>query len=199
MGLEDDDIIFNESKARELIYILLKNDIIIYKKLIPEIKKLNSEAFENMFKGVPFKKNDANDEGYYYPVKNKKEFEKLLNKIDNFAIILEQWYQDENYYEYLKELWIKYISIEELRNKNEKKIEEILESNSIHYRDWPQNIKEELKSLIQSTENTRIFEMKDILNDQFAQINNILEDLINFKNQIKDQGKEGKIMKQMQL
>jgi len=35
--------------------------------------------------------------------------------------------------------------------------------------------------------------MKDILNDQFAQINNILEDLINFKNQIKDQGKEGKI------
>ena len=193
MSLEDDDIIFNESKARELIYILLKNDIIIYKKLIPEIKKLNSEAFENMFKGVPFKKNDANEEGYYYPVKNKKEFEKLLNKIDNFAIIMEQWYQDENYYEYLKELWIKYISIEELRNKNEKKIEEILESNSIHYRDWPQNIKEELKSLIQSTENTRIFEMKDILNDQFAQINNILEDLINFKNQIKDQGKEGKI------
>ena len=121
MSLEDDDIIFNESKARELIYILLKNDIIIYKKLIPEIKKLNSEAFENMFKGVPFKKNDANDEGYYYPVKNKKEFEKLLNKIDNFAIIMEQWYQDENYYEYLKELWIKYISIEELRIKMKRK------------------------------------------------------------------------------
>ncbi len=36
-----------------------------------------------MFKGVPFKKKDANEEGYYYAVKNKKEFEKLLNKIDN--------------------------------------------------------------------------------------------------------------------
>ena len=35
--------------------------------------------------------------------------------------------------------------------------------------------------------------MKDILNDQFAQINNILEDLIFFKNQLKDHGKEGKI------
>ena len=194
MSFEDDDnIIFNETKARELIYILLKNDIIIFRKLIPEIKKLDSEAFENMFKGIPFKQNDANEEGYYYTVINKKEFVKLLNKIDNFSIILEQWYQDENYYKYLKELWTKYISIEELRNKDEKKIEEILESNSIHYKDWPQNIKEELKSLIQSTENTRIFEMKDILNDQFAQINNILEELIYFKNQIKEQGKDGKI------
>lgn len=83
MSQEDDDIIFNETKARELMYLLLKNDIIIYKKLIPEIKKLDSESFENMFKGVPFKKKDANEEGYYYAVKNKKEFEKLLNKIDN--------------------------------------------------------------------------------------------------------------------
>ena len=193
MSLEDDDFIFNEAKARELIYALLKNDIIIYKKLIPEIKRLDSEAFENMFKGVPLKKNNDDDQGYYYNVKNKKEFEKLLNKIDNFSVILEQWYKDKNYYQYLKELWGKYVSIEELRNKDEKKIEEILESNSIHYKVWPKNIKDELKALIQSTENTRIFEIKDILNDQFSQINNILEDLINFKNQIKDQGKEGKI------
>ncbi len=45
MSQEDDDIIFNETKARELIYLLLKNNIIIYKKLIPEIKKLDSESF----------------------------------------------------------------------------------------------------------------------------------------------------------
>ena len=131
MSQEDDDIIFNETKARELMYLLLKNDIIIYKKLIPEIKKLDSESFENMFKGVPFKKKDANEEGYYYAVKNKKEFEKLLNKIDNFSIILEQWYQDENYYKYLQELWKKYISIEELKNKDDKKIE--IFQNQIQY------------------------------------------------------------------
>ena len=43
MSLEDDEYIFIESKARELVYFLLKNDIIIYRKLIPEIKRLDSE------------------------------------------------------------------------------------------------------------------------------------------------------------
>ena len=55
MSLEDDEYIFIETKARELTYFLLKNDIIIYRKLIPEIKRLDSEAFENLFKGTHLK------------------------------------------------------------------------------------------------------------------------------------------------
>ena len=60
MSDNNDEILYNESKARELVYFLLKNDINTYKKLIPEIKSLNSEAFEKLFQGIPFKK-DAND------------------------------------------------------------------------------------------------------------------------------------------
>lgn len=190
MSLEDDEYIFIESKARELVYFLLKNDIIIYRKLIPEIKRLDSEAFENLFKGVPFKSTD-NKDGYNYNVKNKRDFEKLIDKFDNFNVILEEWYKKEDYYEYLKELWIKFISIENLKNKDEKQIEESLKSNSINYKIWPQNIKNELKTLIQSTCKTRIFELKDFIDDKFIQFNNIIEELIAFKNAIKDEGNEG--------
>ena len=190
MSLEDDEYIFIESKARELVYFLLKNDIIIYRKLIPEIKRLDSEAFENLFKGVPFKSTD-NKDGYNYNVKNKRDFEKLIDKFDNFNVNLEEWYKKEDYYEYLKELWIKFISIENLKNKDEKQIEESLKSNSINYKIWPQNIKNELKTLIQSTCKTRIFELKDFIDDKFIQFNNIIEKLIAFKNAIKDEGNEG--------
>lgn len=142
MSSEDEEFSFDELKTRELVYFLLKNDIIVYRKLIPEIKKLDSLAFENMFKGIPFKNKD-NADGYDYNVKNKKEFGKLLDKFDNFYIILEQWYKNEEYYKYLKDIWIKYISIENLKYKNEKQLEEILKSNSINYISWPTNIKED--------------------------------------------------------
>ena len=53
MANNDDDIIFDEGKARELVYFLLNNDAIVYKKFIPVIKGLDSEAFENLFQGIP--------------------------------------------------------------------------------------------------------------------------------------------------
>ena len=49
----DDEILFDEDKARKLVYLLLSNDI-VNKKLIPEIKALNSEAFEKLFQGIQF-------------------------------------------------------------------------------------------------------------------------------------------------
>ena len=188
----DDEFIFNESKARELVYFLLKNDISIYRKLIPEIKSLDSEAFENLFKGIPFKDID-NKNGFDYKVKNKKEFAKLLDKFDNFFIILDEWYKNKNNYKYLKDLWVRYISIENLKYKDEKSLEIYLNSNSIDYKNWPDNIKKEFKQLMSGTDKTRIFEVKDFMDDKFTQINCILEELIVFRDSIKNACPEGKI------
>ena len=190
MSDNNDEILYNESKARELVYFLLRNDINTYKKLIPEIKSLNSEAFEKLFQGIPFKK-DANDEyGYDYNVKNKKEFKKLLNKFDNFSVILDAWYNDQKYYEYIKDLWSKYISIENLvcndDIKTEKKIKEILKQNKIDYENWPEKIKDEFLILVKSTEDTRIMELKNEIDNKFSEFNSIIEELVHFREKIKD-------------
>ena len=185
MNYDNDEISFDEAKARELVYFLLSNDIITYKKLISEIKSLNSETFQKLFQGIPFKK-DANDEdGYDYNVKNKKTFKTLLNKFDNFSIILDAWYKDKKYYQYLKELWSRYISIENLvcndDKETEEKIEKILKQNKIDYATWPEDIKDEFKILVKNTEDTRIMELKNEIDNKFSEFNNIIEDLIHFK------------------
>lgn len=181
-----DDNSFDEAKARELIYFLLNNDTISFKRLIPEIKELDSESFENLFQGIPFKNNDDDKDGYIYHVKNKKMFKKLLDKFDNFYVILDAWYKDKKYYEYLKELWVRYISIQNLKGKEDKELETFLKSNKIDYANWPEYIKDELKVLISSTEDTRIMELKNIIDNQFSEFNCIIEKLNSFKETIKD-------------
>jgi hypothetical protein len=182
---DNDNMLFDEAKARELIYFLLNNDSIVYKKLIPEIKNLNSEALEHLFQGTSFRKDANDEEGYYYNVKNKKMFEKLLDKFDNFYVILDAWYKDKKYYQYLKQLWSKYISIQNLFCKNEKemenKIEEILNGNKIDYTNWPEDIKDEFKILVKSTGNTRIMELKDIIDNRFSELKNVVDQLVKFK------------------
>ena len=86
---------FNEVKARELVYYLLENDTSIFRKLIPEIRAMDSESFENLFNGVPFKGKD-HEHGYDYNVHNKNRFINLLDKFNNFEVILDEWYLDKN-------------------------------------------------------------------------------------------------------
>ena len=102
---------FNEDSARELTEYVLKNDIKIYKKFLPVIKQLDSQSFYNMFKG---------NINYEYKIKNRLEFNLLLNKFDNFKILLEEWYTDKMKYPYIQELWLKYISLAGLSEKKMK-------------------------------------------------------------------------------
>ena len=76
-----EDVSFNELKARELINFLLLNDINLYKKLVPEINRLNSEAIESLFNG---------EINYDYNIKNKGILKKLLDKFENFQVLLEE-------------------------------------------------------------------------------------------------------------
>ena len=185
----DDEILFDEDKARKLVYLLLSNDI-VNKKLIPEIKALNSEAFEKLFQGIQFKTNENDEDGYNYNVKNKKAFKKLLNKFDNFYVILDAWYKDKKYYQYLNKLWSKYISIENLICNDDKetvnKIEMILKQNEIDYPSWPNDIKNEFLILVKSTEDTRIMELKKEIDNKFSEFNTIIDELILFQNKCKD-------------
>ncbi len=186
MANNNENLSFDEGKARELVYFLLESDTNIFKKLIPDVKSLNSEAFEKLFQGIPYKKNNDEKDGYDYNVRNKKMFERLLDKFDNFYVILDSWYKDEKYHQYLKEIWKKYISIENLRGKDDRELEKIFKLNHIDDSNWPEDIKEEFKILIRSTKDTRVIKLKNIINNEFSEFNIIIEKLIVFKETIKD-------------
>ena len=115
--LESVDTDFEEPTARNLVDMVLKSDAKMYRKFLPEIRKLDSVSFKNMFYG---------NKNYDYKIKNRLNFNLLLDKFDNFKCLLEEWYEDKDTYDYIKELWEKYISIESLKDKTEKEIEDFL-------------------------------------------------------------------------
>ena len=185
-GEDEDDI--NETKARDLVYYLLENDTSVFKKLIPQIRAMDSNSFKNLFKGNPFKR-DNNEEGYDYHVHNRKQFERLLDKFDNFWIILDEWYLDEKYYKYLKDLWTNYISIENLQKKDEKGRELLLKSYDIDYSNWPKYIKDDFRKKINNTKKTRILDQnkKPEYKKNLSDLKNVIKQLKLFKRKIENE------------
>lgn len=176
--MENEDYSFDEIRARKVVTSLLKKDAIIYRKLIPEIEKLDSEAFENLFSG---------EADYKYNIKNQNFLKKLLIKFDNFIYILYSWYKEDKYYKYLEELWIKYPSIEDLRVlETEKEIADRLQSYSINYTYWPADIKESFKKYINQTEGTKVMDLKKQLEDNYSQVSSIVAELKLLKNKFKE-------------
>ena len=173
---------FDEIRARKVVASLLKKDAIIYRKLIPDIDKLDSDAFENLFSG---------ESDYNYNIKNQNILKKLLIKFDNFLYILYAWYKEDKYYKYLEEIWVKYPSIEDLRVlETEKEFEDRLKSYSINYTYWPKDIKESFKKCINQTEGTKVMELKKQLEDNFSQVSCVISELKLLKNKFKETQEE---------
>jgi len=176
--MENEDYSFDEIRARKVVISLLKKDAIIYRKLIPEIEKLDSESFENLFSG---------EAEYKYNIKSQTILKKLLIKFDNFLIILFSWYKEDKYYKYLEELWIKYPSIEDLRVlETEKELADRLQSYSINYTYWPEDIKKSFKSCITQTEGTKVMDLKKQLEDNYSQVSSVISELKLLKNKFKE-------------
>ncbi len=148
---------FEEKYARKIINLLLENDIASYKNWLNEIKSFNSEQIDNLLNGNE----------YSYPVSNQKSFQKVINKFNNFQFFLQEWYKDEKYYSYLIQMWKSNLCIESLDNEllqNDKYLTKFLESNSIHYSQWPNDVKNDFKTIAKNTVGTEYSEAKDQLN-----------------------------------
>ena len=144
---------FDESSARDITQTILEDDVKIYRKFLPEIKNLDTQSFKNMFNG---------NKNYCYKVRNRLQFNLLLDKFDNFKTLLEEWYEDPSTYTYFKELWINYISLESLRDKNEYEIQNLLVSKNIKYMSWPQRIKNRFIQICKNTTNTIIGKFRKV-------------------------------------
>ena len=175
---------FNEKAARNIINFLLNDDTYDFKKWIPFIKKFNSEQIQNLFKGV---------KDYKYPVKNRDVFERLVLKFDNFESLLSKWYEKEENYKYLKQLWLKYIAIEDINEEmlndlSEDKLTNFLESNNVNYSKWPEEVKKEFKEAIQEAIGTCIHEeeMKKKLNEEHSGLKKCFDIMNKLVNSLKN-------------
>ena len=171
---------FNEELARKIIDYLLEDDIDDFSRWLPFIEEFNSEQIENLLKG---------ERNYEYPIKNKDIFINLVLKFDNFEAITLKWYQKEENYKYLKQLWLKYICIEDIRlmlktDKNDQKLIDYLESRKINYSQWPQEVKEEFKKCAKRTVGSAIHEedFKKVLNEEHSLFNNTFKSIMELKN-----------------
>lgn len=180
--LESADTDFEEQTARDLVYLILENDVKVYRKLLPEIRKLDSDSFKNMFQG---------NKKYDYNIKNKSKvnFNSLVDKFENFKYLLEEWYEDKDTHVYIQELWEKYISIESMRDKTEKEIENFLSEKKIHYKSWPEKIKDQFLKIIQNTKDTFIFACKKSFQKLPNSIKHLLGKLYSISKHCKEKGK----------
>ena len=145
---------FEEKYARKIINLLLENDIASYKNWLNEIKSFNSEQIDNLLNGNE----------YSYPVSNQKSFQKVIDKFNNFQFFLQEWYKDEKYYFYLIQIWKSNLCIESLDDEllqNDKSLTKFLESNSIHYSQWPNDVKNDFKTIVKNTVGTIYHELQD--------------------------------------
>jgi len=182
----------NEESARKVINFLLEEDIDDFNRWLPEIENFNYDQIVNLLKG---------EKDYLYPIKNKNAFNKLVMKFDNFEKLISKWYQKEENYKYLKQLWLKYICIEDIRefikkDTNDIKLINFLEKNKINYSDWPKEVKEEFKNCVKRTIGSYIHEedIKKALNEEHLLFSNVMktmdETYENFKNGFKNVGEQ---------
>ena len=150
--MEDSSINYDEESARDIINFLIEKDSFVFQKFLPEIKKFNRTSLYHFFQG---------NKKYNYNIKdNSYQFSLLLDKFNNFKLLLEEWYQDKNNYEYIQELWIKYISIESLRDKDEEEIEQFLEGENINFKTWPRIIKRKFIRICRASRDTVVYKFK---------------------------------------
>lgn len=160
-------------KAKELTKILLENDVRRYNKFLPYIQSMNDEDFANLFIGdIEYGK---------YPIQHI-DFTELIKKFNNYHSIIEELYESKENHKYLVELWIHYISIEDLRKLEKEKIEEELEKNEINCKSWPTKIKDQIINIIKETLNTIIIKLKDWYANLTSSMKSFLQELTDFSN-----------------
>lgn len=170
---------FNEKKAKEVSNYLLKNDIKIYRQFLTSINDLDSKSLENLFNG---------NNNYNYSIKEHYHFDLLIAKFNNFKDLLFEWYEDEENYKYLKELWLKNISLESLIDKKDNEIEQCLENKDIYISKWPEDKKEIFLQNLRNTKNTIYKKIKKFFDSIPEKIKKILEIINSLSKNLKKKG-----------
>ena len=127
-------------EKRKLAEYLLSNDYKVFKRHLPEVQKLNDEEFNELFEG--------NTEYKNYTVSNLRNFTQLVQKFEDNQDLIMQWYNREEYYKFVAEIWKKNIlaKLQAAESQNEK--DEILKSYEIDISKWDEEFREYFNKII---------------------------------------------------
>ena len=151
--------LFEASKARKLVQLLLNDDVYKYSKFLNKILSFNDNDFQKLFEGT---------EDYNYSQINEEEkidFNFLVLKFDNYQCILQEWYRDEKKHKYIAKLWQKYITMRELRKKSSDQIERTLQ-DIYGFSNEEYKITEELAKIIINSPESKAEDIKLFLKEK---------------------------------
>ena len=126
-------------QKRKMAEFLLGSDLNIFKRHLPEVKKLNDEEFNELFEG--------NTE-YKFNVSNEREFRQLAQKFQDNKEILIQFYGNEEYYSCILQIWRPNI-LQSLKSaESQQKKDEILRRHKIDISQWDDNFRDDFTIII---------------------------------------------------
>lgn len=140
-------------KKKKCIKMLLEEDAVLYKQFLSKIEKMNDEEITNLFQG--------NID--YFKKEPDYHFKLLISKFKNFTGLLIAWYNQADKFIYLKEIWKKYIWLEDLIKLDTDKEREDYMIKKTKYKNWPQNVKNDFLTNINISNDIFYLSLKNLL------------------------------------
>ena len=161
---------------RKLAEYLLKNDLNIFKRHLEEVMNLEDEEFFQLFEG--------NTE-YNYNTQNIKGFRQLAQKFEDNKDLTLEYYDKEEYYEYVLEIWKPNI-LQNLKSaKDEKEQNNILRQKKINRSKWDVEFRKNFQTIISIKPIKTLGErMKNYIQDYYEDFDKLINCLDTCKEKV---------------
>jgi len=156
----------NLNQKRKLVEYLLSRELNVFKQFISQIKSFNDEQFKALFEGNTNYKN--------FNISNTN-FMTLVKKFETQNCLLDNMYENEEYYEYINIIWHKNLVLQSLNNKSEQERIKFFNENNIKYLEWPKDVKEKIQIIIN---NFSEYDLAEIMKYYIEQDYGNIDDLI---------------------
>jgi hypothetical protein len=164
-------------QKRKFVVFLLSSDLNVFKKHLEEVRQLSDNEFNELFEG---------NTDFNFSVNNIKQFKQLVQKFEDNKELLEQFYNKEEYYDYVLQIWKKNI-LQKLKEPNDKKEkDQILIDNKIDTSKWDDEFKNDFQSIINTKPIKELAErMKNYIEADYGNFDELIKNVNKCKNRVK--------------
>ena len=166
-------------QKRKLAEYLISNDSNIFKRHLLEVQNLSDEEFNELFEG--------NTEYQNFNVQNKAKFTQLVAKFDDNQDLIIEWYNREDYYKFILEIWKPNIlqKLKEADNQNAKN--EILIHFKINTSNWDADFKDYFDIIINQAPIKDLAErMKYYIKEDYGNFDELIKNVDKCKTKIQN-------------